>query len=684
MQRSTTQCENEKKYASLKTAVFTALSLYAVEGTAIVFRMTETPVDLPLRLAAAHVALILPIFLCIKFFKILGYGLSVGYFFTLGMMILTSGNDVLHPVPIISGTLVLLLLTLFWGKSADFELNKRNSGALFFTTAFASLAAKGSLLESGGWMNVVWGSLWFFISVGIFQVFGAISKEKGRYRYSFPLKVIYLSLIAFTACWGFFSPETELPEFSPKENAGGQNVVLIIIDTVRPEALLRNQDCEPLMPNLLKYAESKAMLPYFTVPAPSSLPTHATLFTGYPSSIHGAHKPRFDDPDPPFYAYKLSKKLPTLAERLSSKGYVTAAVSGNFGPLSPRYGLNQGFDYYDAERNEIYKMIQKTLLFRCIPIRRIIEDFPFPVFGYDTATPYRNGKRITDKAIALLRNMKKTQPFFLFVNIFDAHSPYLPPEYWKLRKKIAGSGWIRDGEPIEKIKSKLLKTGSALTKDELNFLWTLYQHELQYVDRCMIRLLNEINHSDTLVVILSDHGESMGEHGLLKHSNTLYTQEIQVPCIISTPENKQHAEALTVKLPENCLQLHDLILRAAGLSPPQRPDDPGLVAEVFGAEHPRTDISGRNIFEGDLKCLIQYPWKLIHHSDGNHQLFDLSKMKMETVDCSSERKKLTQKMAAELELYLASYDRIVIAGERLNPVLDHYQKDALKSLGYVD
>ncbi len=310
------------------------------------------------------------------------------------------------------------------------------------------------------------------------------------------------------------------------------------------------------------------MIPALTAPAPSSLPSHATLFTGLPSSIHGAHKPSLDDPDPPFYAYSLDDELVTLAERLSARGYRTAAISGNYGPLSPRFGLSQGFDYYDAERNMAYRSVEKTLFRRCVPLRRLSESLTFPVFGYQSSTPYRSAKQITDKALLILEQLESRQPFFLFINLFDAHSPYLPPEYWRLRREMPGSEWIHDGEPSSLHRSALLMRETELSEDELSFLKELFEREMSFVDFHLMRILKALNEQNTLVIIVSDHGESLGEHGLLKHSNTVFREEIEVPCVVALPRNgsvMQDRETLT-----GFIDLYDLMVRAAGQNPPLR------------------------------------------------------------------------------------------------------------------
>lgn len=662
---------------TIAVSVKFGVSLFLVEGLAMVTRFEAVPPGLPVRLLACHIGLVL---LMMGFCLVAGRTVKVcpvsACILFLSQMILFSADRVFREIPVVAGIPILIALAIFLERRMNGG-HKSSTATTFLVVLSASLLAKGSVLESGGWRNVLIASVWMMIAFGIIRL---------EVRYLHPLlsKIDRILPVSGSLCmllictWGLIYSGAPL-EFQERTPGPGNNIVLIVLDTVRPECLSGFGSGEPLMKNLDQYARRHTLIPHMTAASPSSLPSHATLFTGLPSSVHGAHKPSPDDPNPPVYSYPLDGNAVTLAERLSEAGYTTAAVSGNYGPLSPSFGLDQGFDYYDAGRNTAYRTVEKTLFRRVFPLRRICGNLPVPVFGYGSSTPYRNAETITDRTLSVLNRLEKRPPFFLFINLFDAHSPYLPPGYWKNRRNRTGSDWIRDGEPLPSRQAALLSGQSELTGDEFRYLRDLYAESLVYVDDHLKRILDAVEEENTMVVILSDHGESLGEHDLLKHSNTLFREEIEVPCVVSLPQNGT-MENLH-EPPSSFADLHDLMLRAAGQKPPERPLEPGMISEVFNANHPIPESSGFNrLYHGDLKSLEQHPWKLIWHSDGRHQLFDLS-LDGEYRDLASIHPDIAIGMADDLTSYLAAWS----SGER-SDTIERIMKsdiDALRALGYI-
>jgi arylsulfatase A-like enzyme len=666
---------------SLRYAGAGSLVLNLLELCALLSRSTVMPLLLPTKIIAVHTCSVIPAAAGIALLdrllsRLAGRRVYPGWMIWFALLIVLSGEGRLQPLAMVVGVTAILLMA---GATIRRRAPVGEIGPLGFSLAviLAGLLAKGSLLARGGWGNVGWALLWLLLAWGLQAL--SLRRERPRWRrFWIGGLVLLAALPAASLLLGAPQPPRFAPRGSPAPDSA--NIVLIVLDTVRADAF---DDWEggPLFPRLERYAAGTMERLTLTAPSPSSLPSHATLFTGLPAYAHGAHKPWTDDPDPPSYAYPLGESAVTVAERLAAAGYATAGVSGNFGPLAPKFGLAQGFSYYDARRNEASRLVKKMLLQRVIPIRRLLEQFPFPVFGYEAATPYRTAEVIVDRALELLE-LLRGQRWFLFVNIFDAHSPYLPPDYWRLRRELPGSDWIHDGEPSPEDHRAITTGRRTLSPEEVAYLRALYRSQARYIDRHLARLLAAIDRDSTLLLVLSDHGESLGDHGMLKHSTTLFRDQVEVPCLIGYPRAPGLRELAQGPRPRDFLDLHDLLLRAGGLVPPERPRPPGVVSEVYSAEHPRSEGGVRKLFTAEVRALVQGSLKLIWFSDGRLELFDTRRDPGETRDLAAERSETARRMSAALQEYLQRFDS---SAGRSSPAaeLDESDLEALRTLGYI-
>jgi arylsulfatase A-like enzyme/Flp pilus assembly protein TadD len=177
--------------------------------------------------------------------------------------------------------------------------------------------------------------------------------------------------------------------------------------------------------------------------------------------------------------YRLGAGETTLAERLRARGYETAAFVSAF-VLDARYGLDQGFDLYD-DRVE-----------------------PGGGASFPSGTIERPADRTTDAALAWLERRRAGRPFFAWVHYFDPHAPYKPP---------AAAAARAPGRP--------------------------YDGEIAFVDEQLGRVLDRLKAKGladrTVVAVLGDHGESLGEHGESTHGIFLYDAVLRVPFILSVP-----------------------------------------------------------------------------------------------------------------------------------------------------
>jgi arylsulfatase A-like enzyme len=173
-------------------------------------------------------------------------------------------------------------------------------------------------------------------------------------------------------------------------SAAGRSVLLVTIDTVRPDRLGYHGNQQIDTPTLDQLAREGVIFSRAVATASSTLPTHASILTGLYPHRHGA---------PANGAFHLNDDVVTLSARLSDEGYETAAFVSVF-VLDAQFRLSRGFEHYDDEASEA---------------------------GAEFAYPERRADRTADRAIGWLRK-SRAHPFFLWVHFFDPHADYEPPQ----------------------------------------------------------------------------------------------------------------------------------------------------------------------------------------------------------------------------------------------------------------
>jgi arylsulfatase A-like enzyme len=296
-------------------------------------------------------------------------------------------------------------------------------------------------------------------------------------------------------------PEVLAPAARPRP----PNLVLISIDTLRADHLSLYGYPRPTSPNIDRWARSGAVFDAAVTSAPWTLPSHLSLFTGLDALRHGVNHP---NPAP--------GRLTLMAEHLRAAGYATAAVTGG-SFLHPKFGLNQGFDFYRSS-------------------------------GVDRADELADG---IARAIAWLTENRR-RPFFFFFHTYEIHDPYEPRQPWFGRFAEASAdaegSVVTSGRPRgQRGAFRLQKTfniryadrpDEPLSGDSLDAAVDRYDSGIAYVDAEIGKLLARLHDldldDDTVVVLTSDHGESLGEHDLAGHGY-LYDDNLLVPLIVAAP-----------------------------------------------------------------------------------------------------------------------------------------------------
>ncbi|MEQ8766784.1 MAG: sulfatase-like hydrolase/transferase [Planctomycetota bacterium] len=450
------------------------------------------------------------------------------------------------------------------------------------------------------------------------------------------------------------------------------NVVLVVLDTVRADRLsCYNAEARPT-PNLDKLAAQGVRFPHAISTSPWTLPAHASLFTSTYPSRHGAVHVDSD-----WEARPLGPQLPTLAETLTQYGYETSAIVANRGFLDPFYGLDRGFGWYEVLQPKSDGLFWNPIAQRT-PLRRYYR------LNTNVLAP-----EVNEQALAWIdRRSESQKPFFLFVNFMDAHgSPFLPD----FSDQVGGLGLTPgDIENLGEIQ------GGAASLDE-NQRWDLatwYTKEVQYLDDQLGQLFEDLKQreiwDDSLVIVTSDHGELLGEHGGVGHELYLDEEVLRVPLIVKYPRGTNPADV------DHWVQTVDIapeILRVAsipapetyqGILPGYRTDNP--IAELFTNRTLRS--INRNRF-GQDRTAIYSPeppgWKYISGTS-EEQLFDLANDPQQAKNAAKSHPKMTNLLRRRFAKWLTSFEKFPIEPEPSPEVAaqgGEQARDAIRQMGYA-
>lgn len=386
------------------------------------------------------------------------------------------------------------------------------------------------------------------------------------------------------------SPSTS-PPTSPNR---ATNLVLVVLDTVRADHLAPYGYERATTPALDELVRERG-IQYTAARSTSSwtLPSHASMFTGLLPSEHGATHPRGAEVEATLShaaapAQKLRDDVPTLASLLRDSGYRTGAVMANAAYLLPRFGLDRGFEHYDARPGGLvgnYYPLAQLAWARVRAGRQV----------------YRDARQITDLALDWLERAPGERPFFLTVNYMDAHAPYLPPA-----PHDEAFGEARVAEPW-----LLRKRDRTL----------LYDRSLLFLDAQLERLLAAVDLERTVVIVTSDHGEALGNHGYWMHSWTLYDEVVRVPLYVFRPGGTSAVNSE----PVSGADVFRIALREVGLPQEQLDSELHPFGEWFQLEHtPDAEVLTDKHVARDLLAWIEDGRKVIVSSTGEVEVYDLT------------------------------------------------------------
>jgi arylsulfatase A-like enzyme len=458
--------------------------------------------------------------------------------------------------------------------------------------------------------------------------------------------------------------------------ASRPSVVLLTLDTVRADHTALGGYERDTTPVLGQLARQWSVYSRLFATADMTLTTHASMFTGLYPRQHGAfHIPKPGSAD----FHPLDPSFTTLAEVLAAKGYATLGVVANPDFLTPRCGIDQGFQAYD-----VHDLVPIDLTGTAY-LRGLARAILTPFTGtqdFDLTT--RRAEEINRDAFSLLDEVKrKGMPFFLFVNYMDAHAPYLPPAPFD--RRFPGKDAAFSAARMQELQPLGGNRFSSLTTKEKQGIVSEYDGGIAYEDEQAGRLIEKLKslglYDNTLILITADHGEHLADHQLLTHEVSVYQSLVHVPLAIKYPG--QQAGTI-IDTPVSQIDFMPTILAAAGIKSPLALS--GLDLRTINTAPPRTLFSVTYADHGMIgqsaTAVIANGFKFIDSTRGTRELFDLAK----DPDEKNNLYRADDKRGQEMHTELTDWQKRVPAyhPKQQQPTkIDEENLRRLRSLGYV-
>ncbi len=426
----------------------------------------------------------------------------------------------------------------------------------------------------------------------------------------------------------------------PPPDDGGVNVLLLSVDTLRADHLSCYGYERPTSPAIDQLARGGALFESAWSPSSWTLPAHMSLLTGLYPSFHKLEKAGI------IGNIRLSDSVPMLTELLQAAGYTTAGFSAH-GYMSAEWGFDRGFDFYGSYVTDARRQSDRLLLW------------------------------LEWHAFHVSRGLVPPS-FFLFAHYLDPHGKS------KSRRFMND---VRPGDPGYRI--------------------AFYDSAIHFADAQLKRVFDALQDAgwaeSTLVILVSDHGEELGEHGSFGHKSTLYRESLRVPLVIRYPRVIEADQ--TVEAPASLLDILPTVLDLVGLEPPAglqgtslwpyirqkgRPskNPAGNGRPLFAELHPVKFDAGYDFFSKSIQ-VGQHKLIRSYFKDGRvkSELYDLSKDPGEKLNLYDARK--DEREVRELEASLVAF---ILEGASYRPGaesenefnIDDRTQEQLRAQGYID
>ena len=459
------------------------------------------------------------------------------------------------------------------------------------------------------------------------------------------------------------------------------NVLLIVLDTARADAFEPYGAASGASPAVADLARSGRALPDVRSSACWTVPSHASMFTGLLPRAAGLSRAPGGMPAGcrPVMESHRDRLLPEVLRRA---GYRTRGISTNLW-ITEDSGFATGFDDFrtvDATRQP--EMVGTRLRSRA-------------AWALDALRARSDDG--AEEAGRILRGWlreRDERPSFWFVNLIEAHSPYLPPRPWndlggldRLRAAAEARRHLTLGEIWRACVGELDVPDAALER-----MRHLYARSIRQLDDWLGAVLEDVDLDETLVLVCSDHGENLGEGGLIGHAYSLDDRLTRVPFVAAGPG-----------APEAMLSLVELpraVVAAAGIDyHPWTDPLPGAAVAQFSAPVDRGNARIRDVGAGhwgldedalvrlatSFECAADGALKLIRTDDGRLELVDLEADPLEVAPRAVEPAAAPPHLLAALD-HPAARAQAAPAGRApvdASPEELERIEDKMRTLGYL-
>ncbi|EJN57916.1 sulfatase [Halogranum salarium B-1] len=397
-------------------------------------------------------------------------------------------------------------------------------------------------------------------------------------------------------------------------------------------------------------------------------------------------------------------------------GYETAAVSNNTW-ISEEFGFSRGFDTFhktwqyvqsDTDLGEIARTKEGMEMFRALASRLTdgnpVVNVANAVYGKFLRKQKDDGAKQTNEWIAnWLTERSGDDPFFLFANYLEPHLEYRPPKQYAERF-LPDDVSFEAAMDVSQDAWGYIAGEVSLSDHEFEILRALYHAEIAYLDERIGELRDLLIEAgewdDTIFVVTSDHGENIGEHGMMDHQYCLYDTLTHVPLIIHGDGFGQGTTN------DDLIQLTDLVptlLDAAGI------DDSAMQSQIQGRSfHPESEAPTREYliseymapqpsmdalkkrvgtltdelqrYDRSLRSIRTKEHKLIVGSDGSREFYHVANDPAEQEDLAGRVEQRADELEDELEEWLASFEHAETDG---TVSMSNDAKSRLEDLGYL-
>ena len=479
------------------------------------------------------------------------------------------------------------------------------------------------------------------------------------------------------------------------------NVVVVVMDTARQQSTPTENG---VFTGLADHAERVTTAPRAHATAPWTLPSHASLFTGTYPSKHGAHAGH----------KRLDRTYATLAELLADEGYETVAVSNNTW-VSEEFGFGRGFETFyktwqyvqsDTDLGRVartrsgFGKVRGVLgaLFEGNPATNLVN----AVYGQFFRKREDDGAARTNAWVEdWLSAREDSRPFFLFVNYLEPHLEYRPPAD-HAREQLPDGVSYDEAMAVPQDAWEYIAGETDLSEAEFEILRGLYRAEIDYLGDRVADLVAALERAgefeETLFVLTSDHGENVGDHGLMDHQYALYETLTHVPLFLTGGpfDGGQIDEFVqTVDIPPTILDAVGVDAPTAreqfqGVSfhPDASESREQVIAEYLAPQPSMSALESRvgalseevRRYDRSLRAIRTETHSYIRGSDGSAELYDRQADPDESENVADAQPETVAELDARLDAWLDSFETADTAGD---VAIDPDTERRLEELGYL-